>query len=256
MTEALGSPRGKRLHDKKLMFHAETMNERRALHLRHGDMVVVWRMVKGALMLGKRSHHRMRPAILSVWSAVRGNCWVTLLGRVMKASPEQLRQAGRENRHAWRLVEGELRAKRVNSDEFSGHRFEDITSGELPPAEEEVKGWTRWEVLNSAQKHTRASDDGLLEQAPLLMVIWLNRVLWENASERTRIRLSRPMQSQRDIIEREVSKTCAGRLECSAASNTGRITCPPGISLPAAMCGVSCEDERPRTRLCRHMAEP
>ena len=46
--------------------------------------------------------------------AVNGNCWVTLPGRVMKASPEQLRQAGRENRHAWRLVEGELRAIRVN----------------------------------------------------------------------------------------------------------------------------------------------
>ena len=128
---------GQTIARQKIIFHAETMNERRALHLRPRDMVVVWRMVKGALMLGKRSHHRMRPAILSVWSAVRGNCWVTLLGRVMKASPEQLRQAGRENRHAWRLVEGELRAKLVNSDEFSGHKFEDITSGELPPAEEE-----------------------------------------------------------------------------------------------------------------------
>ena len=52
----------------KLMFHAETMNERRALHLRPSDMVVVWRMVKGAWMLGKRSHHRWRPAILSVWA--------------------------------------------------------------------------------------------------------------------------------------------------------------------------------------------
>ena len=37
------------------------------------------------------------------------------------------------SRHAWRLVEAELRARPVNFDELSGHRFEDITTGERPP---------------------------------------------------------------------------------------------------------------------------
>ena len=47
--------------------------------------------------------------------AVRGNYWIALPGSVIKASPEQLRPAVREERHAWRLVEAELRTKLVNS---------------------------------------------------------------------------------------------------------------------------------------------
>ena len=61
---------------------------------------------------------------------------------MVKASLEQLRQADREERHAWRLVDAELRTKLVDFDEFSGHRFEDITGGERPPAAEEVETWT------------------------------------------------------------------------------------------------------------------
>ena len=58
---------------------------------------------------------------------------------VVKASPEKLRPTAREERHAWQLVEAELRTKLVNFDEFSGHRFEDITTGETPsvPVEED-----------------------------------------------------------------------------------------------------------------------
>ena len=51
---------------------------------------------------GMRAHHRWRPGICT--GAVRGNFWI-----VIKASPEQLRPAAREDRHAWRLVEAELR---------------------------------------------------------------------------------------------------------------------------------------------------
>ena len=48
---------------------------------------------------------------------------------VVKASPGQ--------RHAWRLVDAELRTKQVNFDKFTGHRFEDITNGERHPGDEE-----------------------------------------------------------------------------------------------------------------------
>ena len=43
---------------------------------------------------------------------LRGNCW-------------------------WRLVEAELRTKRVNFDEFCAHFFADITNGERPPVDED-----------------------------------------------------------------------------------------------------------------------
>ena len=73
--------------------------------------------------------------------AVLGNHSISSLGSVLKASPD-LRQADREERHAWRLVDAELRTKLVDFDEFSGHRFEDITGGERPPAAEEAETWT------------------------------------------------------------------------------------------------------------------
>ena len=52
--------------------------------------------------------------------AVRVNYWIALPGSVIKASPEQMRQAAREERHTRRLVKAELRTKLVNFDEFSG----------------------------------------------------------------------------------------------------------------------------------------
>ena len=127
----------------KLMLHSDKLNARRALDTRPrvvptflpGDMVAVWRMMKGGGIPGKRAHHRWRPGLCM--DAVRGNYWIALPGSVVKVSPEQLRPAAREERHAWRLVEAELRTKLVNFDEFSGHRSEDITGGERPPREEE-----------------------------------------------------------------------------------------------------------------------
>ena len=85
---------------------------------------------------------------------VRGNYWIALPGSVVEASPEQLRHASREERHAWRLVEAELRTKRVNFDEFSGHRLEDITSGERPPCEHEepAEGGTVLEPAPAARE--------------------------------------------------------------------------------------------------------
>ena len=50
---------------------------------------------------------------------VRGNYWDALLGSVTEASPELLRPTDREERHAWRLVEAELRTKPVDFDATS-----------------------------------------------------------------------------------------------------------------------------------------
>ena len=98
------------------MLHSDKLNAMRALNTRPrvvptflpGDMVAVCRMMRGSGILGKRTHHRWR-----------------------------LRRAAREERHAWRWVEAELRRKLVNFDEFSGHRFQDITNDERPPVDEE-----------------------------------------------------------------------------------------------------------------------
>ena len=66
---------------------------------------------------------------------VRGNYWVALPGAVVKAAPEQMRPAVREERHAWRMVQAELRTKMVDLEHYSGQRFEDITGGERPSDE-------------------------------------------------------------------------------------------------------------------------
>ena len=55
----------------KLMLHSDKLNSRRALDTRPrvvptflpGDMVAVWRMMKGGGIAGKRAHHRWRPEI-------------------------------------------------------------------------------------------------------------------------------------------------------------------------------------------------
>ena len=122
----------------KLMLHSDKLNARRALETRPrvvptvlpGDMVTVWRMMKGDGIPGKRAHHRRRRGLCV--GAVRSNYCIALPGSVIEASPEQLKLAAREERHA-RLVEAELRKKLVNFVEFFGHWFEDITNGERTP---------------------------------------------------------------------------------------------------------------------------
>eukprot|EP00959_Pyramimonas_sp_CCMP1952_P004665 97634-Pyramimonas_sp.AAC.1 len=61
-------------------------------------MVAVWRKVKGAIA-GKTSSYRWRPGICV--GPVRGNCWLALPGSLVKAPPEQMREATREERTAW-----------------------------------------------------------------------------------------------------------------------------------------------------------
>ena len=122
------------------MLHPDKLDSRRALDTRPpvvptflpGDIAVVWRMMEGGGILGKRAHHRC-----VCMGTVRGNCWFALPGSVVKASPEQLRPPARELRRAWRSEEAELRTKLVNFDELPCHRFQDITNGERPPGEEE-----------------------------------------------------------------------------------------------------------------------
>ena len=63
----------------------------------------------------------------------RGNYWVALPGATAKASPEQMRPAGKEERHAWRMVEAELRIKMAGLEHYSGQRFEGATGGERSP---------------------------------------------------------------------------------------------------------------------------
>ena len=67
------------------------------------------------------------------WARCEVTTSIALPRSVIKASPEQLRPAACEERCVVRLVEAELRTKLVNFDEFSGHRFEDITNGKRPP---------------------------------------------------------------------------------------------------------------------------
>ena len=95
---------------------------------RAGDMVAVWRRTKHSQRVPHRhSYHRWRPGICV--GAVRGNYWIALPGGIVKASPEQIREATQEERRAWRLVEAELRTDTVdleNMDRIKA-RYEDIT---------------------------------------------------------------------------------------------------------------------------------
>ena len=101
----------------KLMLHSDKLNARE-LDTRPrvvptflpGDMVAVWRMMKEAAFLA--SEH-ITDGDLEYMGAVRGNFWIALPRGVIKTSPEQLRPAAREERHAWQLVEAELRTKLV-----------------------------------------------------------------------------------------------------------------------------------------------
>ena len=92
-----------------------------------------------------------------------------------KASSEQLRQVFREERHAWRLFEAELRTKLVDSDEFCGHEFENLTGGERAPADEEGEEMDEEGIPATVanQLSTPAVDDGFLERVRLLTVIGL-----------------------------------------------------------------------------------
>ena len=80
--------------------HARAALEARPRTLRSwktGDMVAVWRMVRNkGLGMAKRHHHRWRPGICM--GPVRGNYWVAVPGSVIKASPEQMRDATKEER--------------------------------------------------------------------------------------------------------------------------------------------------------------
>ena len=143
----------------RLMLHSDKLNARRELDtiprmvptFLPGDMVAVWRMMKGGGLLGKRVHHRSRCGICE--GSVRGNCWIALPGSIVKESLEQLKPPAREERHTWQLVEAELPTKLVNFDEFSGHRFEDITNGERPPGEEEDPVEEQTVVEPSSEPH-------------------------------------------------------------------------------------------------------
>ncbi|CAK0910051.1 unnamed protein product, partial [Prorocentrum cordatum] len=123
----------------KVLIQQDKLAARRALDARPrvvakylpGDMAAAWRMVKNKGIPGERAHHRWRPGICM--GEVRGNHWAALPGAVVKASPEQMRPAVREERRAWRVVEAELRTKMVDLEHYSGQRFEDIAGGERLP---------------------------------------------------------------------------------------------------------------------------
>ena len=109
---------------------------------------------------------------------------------MVKASLAQLRQADREERHAWRLVDAELRTKLVDFDEFSGHRFEDITGGERPPAAEEVETWTNNPLSQNSPLRIRVADVEVLARTLVSAVIKLSRSLKENESVQENFRLT------------------------------------------------------------------
>ena len=67
---------------------------------------------QGGGITRQRAHHGLRPG--KCMGSVRANYWIALHGSVVWASPEKLRLTSREERHAWRLIEAELRTKTVN----------------------------------------------------------------------------------------------------------------------------------------------
>ena len=109
---------------------------------------------------------------------------------MVKASLEQLRQADREERHTWRLVDAELRTKLVDFDEFSGPRFEDITGGERPPAAEEAEAWTNSPLSQNSPLRIRVADVEVLARALVTAVIKLSRPVKENERVQENFRLT------------------------------------------------------------------
>ena len=93
-------------------------------------MVSVWRMRKSGGSLGNRAHHRWR-TILCVGEKAR-----QLLDRHAGVNKSVAETAASGSRGASRVASGRSRA----ADEMGGvrqHRFEDITGGERPSADEE-----------------------------------------------------------------------------------------------------------------------
>ena len=136
-------------------------------------------------MPGKRARHRWRSGICI--GKVRGKYWIALF----EAFPEQLRPAAREERHARRLVEAELLTKPVNFDEFSGHRFEDITIGERPPVDEEKP--TRGRSSNHWKDH------GFWLKEPAMLMQDLLHQWWMGYMKDYREARVRPHQGSRQL---------------------------------------------------------
>lgn len=119
------------------------------------EMVCMCRQVSNKGMPNKRAHHLWRPGIFM--GEVRGSYWVAWEPWYVTASPEQMRLAVREERHAWRLVEAELRQSTMNLEEFSGARIKDITTEERPPTETVETPEAQDEPTDHPTGHRRAT---------------------------------------------------------------------------------------------------
>ena len=92
-----------------------------------GDEVAVWRRGTGKGALGNKRRAQWRgPGI--ILGAVRGNYFVAMRGRVIKAAPEQLRHRTAEQQETDRVVLRDLRRTAdVLRESGSAKNFEDIT---------------------------------------------------------------------------------------------------------------------------------
>ena len=144
----------------KVLAYNDKVNLRTALDTRPrvlrqyspGDMVAVWRGIKHGGF--KKSHFRWRPGICM--GVVRGNYWIALPGVVVKASPEQMREASREERNAWRLVEHNLRSAVIDFDNLQATTYADITREERPPVAPEEPAPTELDHENEPSSSSSA----------------------------------------------------------------------------------------------------
>ena len=191
-----------------------------------GDMVAVWRMVMGGGIPGKRAHHRWKPGVCM--GSVRGNNWIAFPGSVVKTSPEQLRPAAREESHAWRLADAQLRTMLVKFGEFSGHRFEDTTNGERLQVRRKIL-WKKGRLYH--MRPTRQVVEESLEKPRLRLKI-LTRWVYESRLAAVEWRWRATAYGKGDITwnrdrpikkQRSRSKTQSDEYTSpSAASNTKR----------------------------------
>ena len=158
----------------RVIAYSDKVAARRALdtrprvvrHFAAGDMVAIWRKTKPGGIPNKRAHHRWKPGICM--GSVRGNYFVAVPGSVVKVSPEQMRDATREERNAWRLVEADMRTHTVNVDDPTTRRgYDDITNDGLPPqADDQADDAEDSQVVPPAQQ-PRQRDDDIDDQMPV-----------------------------------------------------------------------------------------
>ena len=125
------------------MLHSDKLTAKRALDTRPrgvptflpGDMVAVWRMMKGGGIPGKRAHHRWRLG-MCMESGARFLLECTF-GSI-KTSPEQLRPAAREERHAWALGGGRTAMSSLVTSLRTSRTVNVLEIDEEEPADEDT----------------------------------------------------------------------------------------------------------------------